>query len=128
MKTEIKEIYKCEFCNKLYQRKHACLAHELICYKNPSYIRACHSCVILDKVDAIRWSGYTDEFGNECEEKVSVLYCHKRDTYIYPPSVTAKGNAFDLGDKTNIEMPKICEFHKENSWDDDSLSFPLSCR
>jgi hypothetical protein len=38
-------------------------------------------------------------------------FCEKRDCFIHPPSVAAKGNAFDMGNKSNEEMPKQCEFY-----------------
>lgn len=31
MKIEIKEVYKCDHCRKLYQRKKACIKHESLC-------------------------------------------------------------------------------------------------
>jgi hypothetical protein len=109
MKTEIKEVYKCDYCNKLYQMKHHCLNHELSCKKRPDYLRPCHNCQVLKKVKETIWAGYGDEYGNECERDVDVLFCEKRDCFIYPPSVAAKGNAFEMA-KLNIEMPKECEF------------------
>lgn len=113
MKTETKEIYKCDYCNKLYQRKHLCAKHEESCKKRPDYLRPCHSCRVLQKKNETIWSGVGDEYGNEFERTVSVLFCRKRDCFIYPPSVAAKGNAFDMGDKENIEMPKECELYEK---------------
>ena len=49
MKTETKEIYKCEHCNKLYQLKNWCLVHEKACSKNPDNDRACFGCQYLTK-------------------------------------------------------------------------------
>jgi hypothetical protein len=109
MKTEIKEVYKCDYCNKLYQMKYHCHNHELSCKKRPDYFRPCHNCQVLGKVRATIWAGYGDEYGNECTRNVDVLYCEKRDCFIYPPSVAVKGNAFKM-DKLNIEMPKECEY------------------
>ena len=117
MKTETKEIYKCDHCNKWYQRKHLCEKHESCCKKDPKYLRPCHSCPILKKVKHTIWAGYGDQFGNEQEREVEVLFCEKRDCFIYPPSVAAKGNAFDMGDKCNEEMPKQCEFYDANKGD-----------
>jgi hypothetical protein len=115
MKIETKEVYKCEYCNKLYQRKRLCEKHELRCKKRPDYLRPCHSCNVLQKVKQIIWAGYGDMFGNEAERVVNVLFCQKKDCFIYPPSVAAKGNAFDMGNKSNIEMPKECEFYIKNN-------------
>lgn len=113
MKVETREVYKCEYCNKMYQRKHLCEKHESRCFKRPDYMRPCHTCGILKKKKETIWAGYGDEWGNEAERVVEVLFCEKRDCFIYPPSVAAKGNAFDMGDKSNNEMPKECEFYTE---------------
>jgi len=106
MKTEIKEIYKCDFCRKLYQRKHLCEKHELSCKKRPDYLRPCHSCKVLKKVKETIASGYSDMNGHEGERVVEVLYCEKRVCFIHPPSVAAKGNAFDMGEISKEEMPE----------------------
>lgn len=34
--------YKCEFCSRIYKVKHAAVAHENKCYKNPN--RDCATC------------------------------------------------------------------------------------
>jgi hypothetical protein len=116
MKVETKEVYKCDHCNKLYQRKWLCEKHELSCKKRPDYLRPCHSCKILKKQRETIWAGYDDMYGNEAERVVEVLFCEKRDCFIYPPSVAAKGNAFDMGDNRNEEMPKQCEFYVEQDF------------
>lgn len=113
MKIETKEIYKCEYCNKMYQRKHSCEKHEVACKKHPDYLRPCHSCKILKKQRETIFAGYGDMFGNEVEISVDVLFCAKKDCFIYPPSVAAKGNAFEMGHKENIEMPKECELFEQ---------------
>ena len=111
MKIETKEIYKCDYCKKIYQRKWLCEQHEEGCKKRPDYLRPCHSCKILKKQRAHIWAGYGDWHGVEVERMVEVLFCEKRDCFIYPPSVAAKGNAFDMGDKLNEEMPKQCDLY-----------------
>lgn len=121
MKTETKEIYKCDHCKKLYQVKAACIKHEAGCKKNPDYFRPCHSCAVLRMVKETIWVDCGYSFGEE-EKQVSVLFCEKMDCFIHPPSVAAKGNAFEMDDKENIEMPKECEFYAQNpiyteNWD-----------
>jgi hypothetical protein len=111
MKIETVEAYKCDYCKKLYQRKWFCEKHELSCKKRPDYLRPCHSCKILRKQTETIFAGYGDMNGNEAERVVNVLFCEKRDCFIHPPSVAAKGNAFDMGNKSNEEMPKQCEFY-----------------
>lgn len=40
------EAFKCNYCNKVYQLKKSCQAHENRCYKNPE-TRSCASCIFL---------------------------------------------------------------------------------
>ena len=116
MKTETREIYKCDYCNKAYQLKRFCAQHEIACKKRPDYLRPCHSCKNLEKVRETILAGYGGDMnGNEAERVVEVLFCNKIDCFIYPPSVAAKGNAFDMGEKLNVEMPKGCEFYDSNN-------------
>ena len=110
MKTENIQVYKCDYCNKMYQRKHFCIKHEAGCKNRPDYIRPCHNCKVLKKVKATIPAGYGDQNGCEMETNVKVLFCEKLDCFIHPPSVATKGNAFNMGDKDNIEMPKQCEY------------------
>lgn len=119
MIEETRKVFKCEHCRKMYQIKHHCEKHELVCKKNPENIRACHSCSILRKQKTTVWAGYGDVNGDEAERVVEVLFCHKKDCFIYPPSVAIKANMFDMGDKANEEMPKECEFQK--GWSDVEL-------
>ena len=116
MKIQTKEIYKCDHCNKLYQRAWLCKKHELSCKKRPDYLRPCHSCKVLKKVRTTAWSNYSDMNGDQEERIVEVLFCEKIDCFIHPPSVAAKGNAFEMGDKSNVEMPKNCEFYIEHDY------------
>lgn len=114
MKSEVRKVFKCDHCNKMYQVERACVRHELMCKKNPEYMRPCHNCNNIEKVtETIILAGVEDMWGNESERTVSVLFCKKRDCFIYPPSVAVKGNAFDMGDKPNEEMPKECEFFEQ---------------
>lgn len=110
MKTKIKEVYYCEFCKKHGLSKHKMQYHEKICYKNPENKRACYDCEILRKKNAnIVFDNYDGSIRTTLME---VLYCEKRDIYLYPPKVTHKGNALEL-DKENIEMPRECEHQKK---------------
>jgi hypothetical protein len=112
MKIETKEIYKCEHCNKLYQIKDWCEYHESICKKNPENNRACFLCAHLvsrEKVVTLI-HGYN---GQEENRQLTLMYCNKIKTFLYPAQVEVKGNAYDLGDESNNPMPKECELLKE---------------
>jgi hypothetical protein len=47
--------------------------------------------------------------GSETEREVELLYCDKKEVYIYPPSVEHKKSWFELGDLSNKPMPKECD-------------------
>lgn len=112
MKTETKEIYKCDHCNKLYQRKHACILHEKYCSRNPDIERACfNGCAHLHKqvVDYYSDTGY-----GEIHEELNLLHCKHKNIYLYPPKSEAKKNWFELGgEDINEPMPKECNDFKE---------------
>lgn len=111
MKETIQTIYRCEYCNKLYQRKHACELHEKHCHHNPDNDRACFDCVHLTKKD---YPVYYDHYdGSETERYVNALYCPIFEKFVHPPKVEAKGNAFDFGDILNDPMPRECD---EQNW------------
>ena len=114
MITETKEVYKCEHCRKLYQIKRFAEAHEKSCNKNPDNFRACHSCIhLVKKPITIQY----DENGYGTDERtVDILYCPVIGTYLYPPKVEHKDNAFELGDELNSPMPKECE--EQQDWTD----------
>lgn len=108
MIVETKKIYKCEHCNKLYQIKNACISHEKSCYKNPQNDRACFICIHLKKkVEKI----YYDDFLHESHEKeVKLFHCDQIHSFLCPPKVEHKRNAFDTSSESNIPMKKECEF------------------
>lgn len=109
MKVETKEIYKCDFCRKLYQVKTACENHEVSCSENPDNERACFGCEFLTKKEN---TIYEDSpMGGEYKFTRQLLYCNKKEIFVYPPKVEHKGNAIDLGDETNEPMPRQCEFN-----------------
>jgi len=119
MKTEIKEIYKCDHCNKLYQIKSFAIKHEERCSKNPENFRACFGCEHLGKKDAKVHTGYDDYFS--CEpiyEFKTLLFCSKKNTFLYPPISEHKGNVyseFDDDSQQNNPMPKECCFRENES-------------
>ena len=107
MKVIETTIYKCEYCNKLYERKHFCKKHELICKKNPDNFRACHSCKKLTrKTHVVEKYNYLE---GSYTEKCSLLYCNKKEVFIHTPKIEIKGNKFDTSPVNNIPMPKVCK-------------------
>ena len=109
MITETKEIYKCEFCKKLYQVRHFAVLHEKRCFRNPNNDRACFGCLRLTKKETtIIKDGYNGEY----EETVNLCYCIVKDIYLYPPQVEQKENAIELDEESNEPMPRTCSSRK----------------
>lgn len=111
MITETKEIYKCEYCKKLYQKKHFAKTHEKMCSKNPDNDRACFDCVHMTKKDVEIYRQYNDE-GGEFKEKLKLCYCPKIESFLHPPKVEHKNNKFELVDKSNQPMPRKCKYQQ----------------
>lgn len=113
MIIETKEIYKCEWCRKLYQLKRFAEAHEQMCIKNPENKRACFGCKFLDKKEVMV---YDDSPWGETSKKVNLCHCSKKECFVYPPKVEIKGNMIELGDDTNEPMPKECPLYVEQDF------------
>ncbi|WP_372934957.1 hypothetical protein [Mariniphaga sediminis] len=118
MKTKQSTIYECEFCGKYYKRKHYAEYHEGMCPKNPYNQRACFGCSHLIKKDAKVWIGIDNYYSGEpYYEQRTLLYCQKKQTFLYPPKAENKGNYFTEfynEENENNPMPKECEFRKED--------------
>ena len=123
MKVETREIYKCDHCKKMYQLKRFCERHELMCYKNPDNNRACYGCMFLVEKTEEVYSGVGNPYGEEGTINVKVLYCSKKDVFVYPPKVAVKRNMFDMGEKSNEEMPKECDLFKNGFEDFEDINF-----
>lgn len=113
MIIETKEIYKCEYCKKLYQMKHFCEVHEKQCAKNPNNYRICFGCEFLCKK---RTHITIDNEYVTHKEPLDLLYCRKIESFLYPPKVQHKSNMFDLGDKDNIPMRIDCKYFKDENF------------
>src|SRR5690606_2538475 len=112
MKVEIKEIYKCDHCNKLYQVKGAAERHEKSCHRNPDNERPCFGCNHFSGTTTTQFIDHP--YSGQHEREVKVSFCGKKDSFLYPPKVEHKGNALDLGIDSNIPMPRTCESFTEN--------------
>ena len=108
MITETKTIFKCEYCNKLYQRKYFCEQHEKACFHNPANARKCLSCLFLHKKNV---TIFEDLYDGEHEQIVNVFYCEKVNTCLYPPTVEHKKNQFEIDEYLNMPMKKECGYY-----------------
>jgi len=114
MKTEIKEVYKCEHCNKLYQIKRYALEHEKSCSKNPENKKAClDGCTFLIKKDAKVYIGIDHYYtGEPVYENRTLLYCEHKKIFLYPPKSEHKQNyytEFYDEENENKPMPMTCD-------------------
>jgi hypothetical protein len=119
MKTEIREVYKCEYCNKMYQRKRFALEHEKICSKNPENKRAClDGCIHLTKKKVEVKDRIDDYYTGEIEYVIRTLfYCDKKKIFLYPPECEYKDNYytnFYNEEDENKPMPKECDEYESH--------------
>jgi len=106
MITETKEVYKCEYCRKLYQRKGYCVTHELRCNKNPVNFRPCFSCEHLENRTI---NIQIDSNGYESLKEVKALYCKFYNKNLLPPIGVHRGDCYEFGDELTEAMPLKCE-------------------
>lgn len=110
MKSKTKEVFYCEFCNKNGLSRYKMEYHEKVCTRNPENYRPCLQCKYISKKEAKSYNYF--QFGI-IEREVELLFCDKKDVYLYTPKNQIKGNQFDLGDFENNPMPKECELFTE---------------
>lgn len=110
MIVETKEVYKCEYCRKLYQVKSAAARHELMCAKNPVNDRVCFGCGYLSKKEISIDSD--DDYGGP--DLLNLLWCSKINSFLYPPQVEIKNTYYDLGDESNEPMRTECEHYEDD--------------
>tara|TARA_R110000796_G_scaffold88978_1_gene192345 strand:+ start:2235 stop:2600 length:366 start_codon:yes stop_codon:yes gene_type:complete len=115
MISEVREIYKCEHCRKVYQRKHACISHEPKCRKNPVNIPKCNNCNFLQSVDMRYEPTYQSYMNNDDLSKGRCFKCTSKEIYMFHPST--KHGEYGIPDYVEIdgneivqeEMPKECD-------------------
>jgi len=110
VREQNKTIYRCEYCNKLYLRRKACVEHEDICFKNPKNNRPCWVCRHFGKKEI---TIYEENGWSEWERNLTLFHCQKKEIYLFTHLNQKKNNWFDLGDEINEPMPKEC---KEYIW------------
>lgn len=116
MKSETKEIYKCEYCKKHYLLKHAAIYHEALCFNNPENKRPCYQCQYLEKKEVEIYSGFDDCMSSEpINIKRHFFFCTAKQQFLYTPQNEVKGNYNHVdtegGVFENYPMPKECEVY-----------------
>ena len=107
MKSETIEVFRCDHCRKIYQRKALAIQHEKLCKKNPINQRICFGCPMLTKKETFVY--YDHPNGSESKRRVELLYCEYKETFLYTPQNHIKQNFFELGDEENNPMPTECD-------------------
>jgi len=115
MRTKITEIYFCDHCNKLYQKKHSCISHENLCKRNPENIPACYSCLFCEMAhEKHDVNIYYEDFGiDRIEQKnFSVLKCSKLGIYLKPILSDKRDRKIKELDLSQVVTPLACNEHK----------------
>lgn len=105
-------LYKCEFCKKKLQVKHAMVRHEEFCSKNPKNIKACSMCVFLKETTVeytkFYFNGYSE---SEQDVKAKGFKCEKLNKLLYPTKVEKLDlpNRFPETFADQEPMPNKCE-------------------
>jgi len=107
-------IYKCDFCKKKLQVKHAMDKHEKFCHHNPVNYRPCNECKFLESCrgeDEERHYVAGGEFETMHIQHPNFYRCTKFDKKVY--SITAeRKNLLEKHPETFEDqepMPKHCE-------------------
>lgn len=109
MKETIKSMYQCDHCKKWYHRKHACIYHEKLCFKNPINERPCFDCPNLVSVEYTLYDDHPNL--GEVKRDVIIFQCSETKNYLHTPQNAIKGNAYELGDHENLPMPVKCDIY-----------------
>ena len=116
MITITKPTYKCEYCSRLYQRKHFAIKHEDKCYKNPSNERICIDCKNLTPMEGMVY--FRDGYGGEHKTEVGLAFCcSKIDSCIYPYSL----------EKLDVEIPDEL-YHEASDQTFDNKPMKKTCK
>jgi len=103
-------LYKCDYCGKIYRRKHAAEHHEKWCVANPENEKACNFCEELEETVNEFGVGY-DYQGDVVFSKSKAFRCKKLKKLLYPLKVERMDlqNKYPETFEDQEPMPKICE-------------------
>lgn len=77
-------VYNCDFCNKRYLVKNACLLHETWCGSNPKNFPACSGCEHIEEYQKEIWVG---EGEDGYSRNVTAFRCRAKGIGLYPAKV-----------------------------------------
>lgn len=110
---EIK-VYKCGYCGKLYQRKHACRRHEDNgCFKNPKIRPVCFDCKLMqcseETEDVVLWVAMMDGSEELVSKEFKRTICRETGKKMYVNKNLPENVKVALGDKGWEAMPTHAE-------------------
>jgi hypothetical protein len=124
MKTELRKVYKCEYCGKTMLSAGAMARHEKWCRKNPHNKHKCFALckflkrkIVVEDTDG-EYGIYHSEFTCKCMDKNKKMYSYlleKRLAY-----------TFDKIPEGLTRMPLECNMYEEMSWDEQSGRFEVN--
>lgn len=104
---KVEAVYRCSYCNKLYQMKHACEKHEAGCWGNPKNRAMCFSCKHYV-------APYTEI--NDCDEiEFHSHHCSLKNKYMLSGKQIAKGQFIE----------EYCD--KDKEWKQVQEKLPTEC-
>lgn len=117
MKELTKKVFYCDYCKKHGLSKSSMSRHEKWCNYNPENRRACEGCINLEEVE-VEYLFDSDEYG-VIKKSSKGFRCKVLDKILYPVKAEKKDlpNKFPQTFKNQEQMPKTCEFYK-NEYED----------
>lgn len=113
MKTEIKEVHNCDFCNKKLFVKGMMKRHEDNCTRNPKNWAKCHDC---DFCKVVKKEVLKDVNYDTSWIESDSYYCSNKNIKqeMYPHKVVRKGllKRYPETFANAVLMPKTCIFFK----------------
>lgn len=100
-----KEVFACEFCDRIYRHKSSAVAHEKKCYGNPE-LRACRSCGYSEK--SIDDNGMEGDYYREWK----FWWCNFLDKELVTPEKPAE--AMDIERETHLRVGCSHWIRKDN--------------
>jgi len=109
MKQQERTVFICDHCNRKMFVKHACIAHEDVCTRNPKNFIACSGC---DNLDVYNKEYVVNPDSDHPYGRTSKAFrCKKLDVGMYPPKAKKIARNYPQNFEDEIVMPTECEHY-----------------